>query len=71
MLRFSFKGSFEGDIYIYRYFGLDLGALGISYGPFLWAPILKVVSTAVIVGLEGFRIRGHTKGTIGSTLEGT
>ena len=38
-------------------------------GSELWAPILKVGYDGIIMGSEGFRIRGPYERTIGSTLD--
>ena len=54
-------------------------AQGISYGPLVWVVTfftgselcslaLRVVYTGLVMRLHGIRSRGHTMGTIGSTL---
>ena len=50
--------------YVFKIFpmGHEYGPLPSLKGSEVWIPVLKVVHNDVIMGLQGFRIRAHTRG---------
>ena len=45
------------------------GPLASLKGSQLWAPVLEVVFNGMIMGLQGFKIRGPYQGSIGSAFD--